>query len=311
MPKIKFEFRVVLIYLILGCLWILFSDRFLEFLLKNPEKVLHAQTYKGWFYVVFTAGLFYYYLKRYLKKLRATEQNALESDRLKSTFLSNMSHEIRTPMNGIIGFSKLLANPDLTVEEQRECARVIEESGTRMLTIINDLIAISKLESGKMSLNISEIDVDERVKYLFDLMKPQVENKGIQFVLNNTLADEKSIIKSDRDKVTYVLKELLQNSIKYCEKGSIEFGFDKKGRNICFFVKDTGIGIPESQQKMIFDRFTQVDQSYTKPYEGVGLGLSIAKAYVELLGGKIWVKSNEGTGSTFYFTVPFQMKREQ
>lgn len=302
--KIKFEYKVVFIYLIIGCLWILFSDHLLEKILNDSQKVIEAQTYKGWFYVLFTAALFFFFLKKNIKQLRETERKALESDRLKSAFLANMSHEIRTPMNGIIGFSKLLKDPDLTLEQQSECATVIEESGRRMLTIINDLLALSQLEAGRMILSLSETNINERILYLYDLFKLQVDRKEMQLIYDTPLPIEKAIIKTDNDKLTFVLIHLLQNAIKFSTNGFIKYGYQKKGRNIEFYVTDSGIGIPANQLNLIFNSFIQVDQSFSKSYEGVGLGLSIAKAYVELLGGKIWVNSTEGVGSTFYFRIP-------
>jgi len=246
--------------------------------------------------------------------IRAKEQ-AEESDRLKSAFLANMSHEIRTPMNGILGFAGLLKEPDLSGEEQQEYIQVIEKSGSRMLNIINDIMSISKVEAGQMEITISETNINDQVKYLYTFFKPEVEGKGINISIKNALSEKEAVIKTDREKVYAILTNLVKNAIKFTHSGSIEFGYTLKPNNgldeIEFFVKDTGIGIGEEQKDFIFERFRQGSESLTRNYEGAGLGLAISKAYVIMLGGKIWVESSEGKGSVFYFTIPYNGERKE
>jgi len=239
------------------------------------------------------------------KELIIAKERAEESDRLKSAFLANMSHEIRTPMNGILGFTDLLKNPNLTGEKQQNYIRIIKKSGTRMLNIINDIVSISKIESGLMEVNISESNINEQIEFVYTFFKPEIEDKGIQFLFKNPLPFSKAIIKTDREKLFAILTNLVKNAIKYSEKGSIELGYDKKDKYIEFYVKDSGIGIDSTRQKAIFERFIQEDISDKHAYQGAGLGLSISKAYVEMLGGKLWVESEKGLGSTFYFTIPY------
>ena len=243
--------------------------------------------------------------------LIAAREHAEESDRLKSAFLANMSHEIRTPMNGILGFTRLLKEQKLTGTEQEEYISIIEESGVRLLNIINDIIDISKIESEQMKVSISEVNVNEKIKYIYTFFKPEVEKKGIQLSFKNGLPAKEAIIKTDREKVSSILINLVKNAIKFTYKGSIEFGYVKKGEYLEFFVKDTGAGILMSQQKLIFERFRQASESHDRGYEGNGLGLSIAKSYVEMLDGKIWVESEEGKGSIFYFTIPYNAVLEE
>jgi signal transduction histidine kinase len=173
------------------------------------------------------------------------KEKAEESDRLKSAFLANMSHEIRTPMNGILGFSELLKEPDLTGEQQQEFIRIIEESGVRMLDIINAIIDISKIESGLMKTDIKELNIYKHIEYLYTFFKPEVEEKRIQLLFKNTLAADEAIIRTDSEKFSSILIKLVKNAIKYSEEGSVEFGYDKKGEYLEFFVKDNGIGIPK------------------------------------------------------------------
>ncbi len=244
-----------------------------------------------------------------LELIKAKEK-AEESDRLKSAFLANMSHEIRTPMNGILGFAGLLKEPDLTGEEQQEFIEIIEQSGVRMLNIINDIISISKVESGQMEVSILETDINEQIDYINTFFMPETLKNGVHLSCKKTLTNHQAVIKTDKEKVYAILTNLVKNSIKFTHTGTIEFGYQKKGNFIEFYVKDTGLGISKEHQEFIFERFRQGSESLNRKYEGAGLGLSISKAYVELLGGKIWVVSEVGKGSTFYFTIPYVPKSE-
>lgn len=244
-------------------------------------------------------------IKEYEAELIKAKEKAEESDRLKSAFLANMSHEIRTPMNGILGFSSLLKSPDLTHDTQMEYVNIIENSGQRMLSIINDIIDISKIESNLMDLYISESNINEQMDYIFMFFRPEVEKKGISFKCHCDLPIQDSYIETDREKLFAILTNLVKNAIKYTHSGTIEFGYYKKGDILQFYIKDTGIGIAKAEQESIFGRFIQADIHNRPLYQGAGLGLSIAKAYVQMLGGEIWVESEIGMGSTFYFTLPF------
>ncbi|NWJ50161.1 MAG: response regulator [Bacteroidetes bacterium] len=248
-------------------------------------------------------------------ELIKAKERAEESDRLKSAFLANMSHEIRTPMNGILGFAGLLKEPDLTGEKQQQFIQIIEKSGNRMLNIINDIIDISKIESGQMDISISETNVNELIEYIYTFFKPEVEKKGMQLFFYNGLPEKDAIVNTDHEKIYAILTNLVKNAIKYSDKGIIEFGYNiplatniTKSAELMFFVKDTGIGIPFERQEAIFQRFVQADIIDKRAYQGAGLGLSITKSYVEMLGGKIWLESQEGKGSTFYFTIPYSNK---
>jgi hypothetical protein len=254
--------------------------------------------------------------KQILKDLIVAKEHAEESDRLKSAFLANMSHEIRTPMNGILGFAGLLKEPGLSGEKQQKYIKIIEKSGDRMLNIINNIVDISKIESGTMNINNTETDINEKIENLYQFFKPEAEAKNIQFSVEKTLPKNEALIKTDSEKVYAVLSNLLKNAIKFTNEGKIEFGVGvtnspKGQKQLQFFIKDTGIGIPENRQKAIFERFIQADIVDKMAIQGAGLGLSISKAYVEMLGGKIWVESEEGIGSAFYFTIPWRKETEE
>jgi len=244
------------------------------------------------------------------QELIIAKDHAEQSDRLKSAFLANMSHEIRTPMNGILGFANLLKEPGLTGEEQQEYIRIIDKSGVRMLNIINDIVDISKIEAGLMKVKLLDSNLNEKIEYLYNFFKPEAEAKGIHLSYRNGLMSKESIIKTDREKLYAILTNLVKNAIKFTHGGSIEFGYEivekiHEFSLLQFFVKDTGIGIPPDRQEAIFERFIQADIEDKHAYQGAGLGLSISKAYAEMLGGKIWVESEEGFGSTFYFSLPY------
>ena len=246
-----------------------------------------------------------------VQELVKAKERAEESDRLKSAFLANMSHEIRTPMNGILGFSELLKEPDLTGEKQQEYIRIIEKSGVRMLNTINDIVDISKIEANLMNVDIKDCNINEKIEFIYTFFKPQVEEKGMQLLFKNTLPVKEAIIRTDSEKVYSILTNLVKNAIKYSKGGTIEFGYLKKSENLEFYVKDNGIGIPKDRQSAIFERFVQADITDKMARQGAGLGLSISKAYVEMLGGNIWVESEEGIGSTFYFTLPYNALSEE
>jgi len=242
--------------------------------------------------------------------------HAEESDRLKSSFLANISHEIRTPMNGILGFAELLKEPDLSGEQQQEYIKIMEKSGARMLGIINDIVDISKIEAGQMTVLNDETNLNDKIAHVYNFLKYEAENNGIQLINKNQLAIKEAVIYTDRNKLFVILTNLINNAIKFSPGGTVEFGVStssttgvvNKPIELLFYVKDNGIGIPKERQEAIFERFVQADISKKQACQGAGLGLSIAKAYVEMLGGKIWVESEEGKGSVFYFTLPFSNK---
>lgn len=248
-------------------------------------------------------------------ELNQALKQAEQSDRLKSEFLANMSHEIRTPMNSILGFAELLKDPDLPELKQQDFITIIQKSVERMLNIINDIVDFSKIESGQIEVYLSETNVNQEIESISSSYYPEAKSKGLQIFIQTPLPSHKAIIKTDRDKFIAILSKMVKNSIKFTRAGSIEIGYEKKDHYLEFFVRDTGIGIPDEQKEIIFKQFRQGSESENKKYEGAGLGLSISKAYVELLGGKIWVESNSDgqheCGSAFYFTLPLNVDNEK
>ena len=244
--------------------------------------------------------------KRDEAELIAAKEKAEESDRLKSAFLANMSHEIRTPLNSIIVFSELMSDPDFDREQECEFAQIINTSGNNLLSIISDIMDISKIEAGQVHLinqlfSVNQLITDLQKEYLYKAIE-----KGIELILDPTNPSEEVFIESDQSKIRQIIVNLVENSIKFTEIGTIKLGIRITGTFIEFHVRDTGIGIPIEFQTQIFERFRQVESAYSRKYGGTGLGLAISKSLTELMGGTLWLESEQGNGSTFYFTIPIQ-----
>jgi PAS domain S-box-containing protein len=242
--------------------------------------------------------------KKMLEQLLEAKEKAEESNRLKTAFLANISHEIRTPMNGIMGFAEILKDPGLSRKNRLKFYDVIENSGKRMLDTVNDLIDISKIETGHVNLHLSETNVSDQLENLYHFFLPEIRKKGLELGLKNGITDKFLIVNTDRAKLNSILTNLIKNAAKFTDRGQIEFGCSKKENSLEFFVTDTGIGVPKNKQAAIFNRFEQAGIEDLRAFQGVGLGLSLSKSYVEMLGGNIWVESEEGQGSTFRFTIP-------
>ncbi len=240
------------------------------------------------------------------KELIGAKERAQESDRLKTAFLHNISHEIRTPMNAIVGFSGFLNDPDLTPEKRNDFIKIIIQSSDQLLAIIDDIMRIASIESGQETIQEDEININLICKLINEQFSPKANEKSITLSLKTPLADDEAIIFTDATKLTQILTNLIGNAFKFTRQGYINFGYKVKGKQLEFYVGDSGIGIAKDMQEKIFNRFRQVETSDTRYFGGSGLGLSISKAYVEMLGGKMWLSSELGKGSVFYFTTPYK-----
>lgn len=241
------------------------------------------------------------------RALISAKARAEESDRLKSAFLANMSHEIRTPMNGIIGFSELLRSPDVSDEERTEYTNVILRSGQQLLNIINDVLEISKIETGQMELNWQVFSVNELLVELLAFFTPLSHVEGVDILIEgDTLQEEVSVL-ADRQKLHQIFNNLISNAFKFTIKGSVRFGCQVKADKMEFFVKDSGVGIDPKDHEYIFERFGQAEQQINQQYGGgTGLGLSISKSLIEIMGGTISVQSKLGEGACFVFMIPIK-----
>ena len=246
-------------------------------------------------------------------KLIEAQKKAIESDKLKSSFLANMSHEIRTPLNGILGFSKLMADENISAEKKKQYIKYIEESGNNLLQLINDLLDIAKIESGKFNIKIKNQNLNQLIYQIYHFFKNQIIDKkgsAVEFIvdIDKKLEKQELFIKTDPLRLKQVLNNLISNAIKFTEKGYIKFGYhmDTQNKRINFYVKDTGIGIPKNKQNILFSRFGKIENGQFINPGGTGLGLSIVKQIIRLLGGKINVESVENEGSLFQFYLPYE-----
>ena len=244
--------------------------------------------------------------KQLNEELYKAKIKAEESDRLKSAFLANMSHEIRTPMNAICGFSRLLERPNLDEQKRKEFVDLINNNSQQLLNIINDIIDISKIESGVMSISPMNFSINKLCDEVYSTFAPIAQQKGIELICRKGLPDSKSMVKTDETKLKQVLTNLISNSVKFTSSGQIEIEYTLCNNMLNFVVKDTGIGIPVQWQETVFERFQQVQDAITDSRTGTGLGLPISKAFVELLDGEIWLESKEKVGTSFHFTIPYK-----
>ena len=244
--------------------------------------------------------------KQMLDELVAAKEKAQESDRLKTAFLQNMSHELRTPLNGILGFSQLLEDEDTNIQQIREYASYIESSGNRLLGLINNILDVSKIEAGVVTIRKKTFSLNRLVDELYKYFNIRFEKKGIELELKKGLPDDKSLIVMDESRLNQIIMNLMDNAFKFTSSGKVMMAYEiKENSELLFQVKDTGRGIAPEYQSKIFERFYQVDTSFSRGFEGAGLGLPIAKGLVENLGGRMWLESEEGKGSVFYFTIPY------
>jgi signal transduction histidine kinase len=269
-----------------------------------------------------------------LEDLKKAKEKAEESDRLKSSFLATMSHELRTPLNAIIGFSDII-NKDLSIEEIIDFNHTINTSGNHLLTIVEDLFDITLIDTGEIKIIKEVVNISSllnEVKEIIKIEQHKLKKDQIEVNLNIPAEGKDLMINTDPARLKQILINLLKNALKFTDEGSVKFGFtlnmvDKgdeqpalsdrpeqsrrevevsRNTELKFFVIDTGIGIPKNKQKLIFDIFRQVEDTDTRKYGGTGIGLSISKKLAQLLGGDIWIESEKGLGSSFYFTIPME-----
>ena len=241
------------------------------------------------------------------KELKLAKVRAEESDKLKTSFLANISHEVRTPMNGIMGFIELLKKPDLKSSDQKRFLEIIEKCSSQLLSIISNIVEISKVESRQISINKTPVNIRETLNTMYAAFSNNLSvDRNLSIKLNIPSSVEECVCITDETKLIQILTNLIDNAIKFTHEGTVEIGCQRyNSKELEFYVRDSGIGIPKKYHKSIFERFSQVQSTFTREYGGMGLGLSISKVYVELLGGRIWLDSKPGKGSTFHFTLPY------
>jgi signal transduction histidine kinase len=249
-------------------------------------------------------------IKRLEKELQKTKEKAQSSDKLKSAFLANMSHSIRTPMNAIIGFSELIAMESVSPKRKEEYIRIINEKGHQLLTLIDDIIEISKIEAARFELNYTTFNLDEFLDEIFSITfqrKIKAGKDQVELILQKKPIDEPILIQTDPGRLQEIFFNILGFNIQNTLKGEIEFGYTlKDSKTVEFYIRDTGIGLNKEDQKLIFDYFWQFEDISHQRLSGIGLGLTISKKIIELLGGKITLFSELNKGTIFCFTLPIE-----
>lgn len=262
------------------------------------------------FFSVIVIGLLFFFIvyskrEHQLKtKLIKAQEDANKVDELKNAFLNNISHEIRTPMNGILGFSEFLALNDVSDKDRIKYFEIITENSNRLLNVVNEIVDISKVQSGDSDIRMEAINIDNLLTEIKSEYLGTAEEKNLKLIFINSQVVNS--VFADRQYLLKIFRKLIDNAIKFTPNGSVEIGYYKKGSFIEFYVKDTGIGISKDLFHIIFDNFRQVQESDIRQYGGLGLGLSITKAFVKSMGGEIWLDSEENEGSCFTFTLPFK-----
>lgn len=254
-------------------------------------------------------------LNRYLKylilqktrELNFAKDKAEESNKLKTAFIHNISHEVRTPMNGIIGFSELLNDPKITPEDQKKYSEIIIDSSNQLINIIDDIIEISQLETNQVEVRFEEVNLNAILDILFSDFQSKAISKNIAIHLNNKLTDNQGFLLIDKLKITKILRNLIDNAIKFTSKGMVEIYCEIKEGFLVISIKDTGIGIKPEDQELIFKNFSQSEKEVTKSYDGLGLGLSIAQKNAKLIGGTISFSTIPGKGSSFTLSIPHNL----
>ncbi len=243
--------------------------------------------------------------------LMQAKEKAEESDRLKSAFLANLSHEIRTPLHAIVGFSELIINPDVPDEDKEEFIGQITVNNKYLLDLVEDIIEISQIEAGQITLHFSTCNLKEILHEMlkkYTSWKKKMDKDNIDISISDDCKERNYFIRTDISKLRQILTNLLENALKFTEKGEIEIGFKELIQEekpfVQIHIKDTGFGLDLDEQNLIFDRFVKLDKNPARLMRGTGLGLAISKSLIELLGGEIWLESSPGTGSVFYFTLP-------
>ena len=247
---------------------------------------------------------------KFENQLVMAKEKAEEGERLMTAFLQNISHEIRTPLNAIMGFSGLLVENELTTDKRNDFVSIILRSSNQLLNIVNDILTISSIETRQIKLREAMANLNELIDNLFAAFKREADSKGLEIKYQKGFADNKAEVFTDVLKLNQIISNLISNALKYTHRGSVTFGYDfnsgEEGEYLSFFVKDTGIGIEKERQQVIFEKFRKIDDKSGALNTGMGLGLSIAKAYADIMGGRIRVESIFGEGSVFYLEIPYK-----
>jgi len=311
--RISFQYRITLLYIFFGALWILFSDQLVISLTNDPHRIHLLSTYKGWFFVTITGVLLFYLIRNEIRRrtliyneLLDAKKKADESDRLKTNFLSNLSHYIRTPMNGILGFVELLEDKDISPSKHQTFLSYINERSQHLLQTLNSIIEISRIQEGLAKVTVQSFSANEMIDWMAETARLDVASKfkSINILTNYGLTNGDDLINTDRDKVIQIISNVLSNAVNFTQKGEIEISTAKVGDQVAIYVKDTGKGIAKERIETLFTGFLQNTSTTCIVGEGAGLGLPLSAGLAKLLGGKLWLENTGEKGSTFGFSIP-------
>jgi signal transduction histidine kinase len=313
LKRIPSDLKISLIYIIIGFLWIKYSDKALHLFVNNEEQYYRLEVYKGWFFVTVTGFLLYLLINKELKRrnkilreLRDSKNKAEESDKLKTAFLSNLSHYLRTPMNSILGFVDLLQNRNLDQIKQAKFLSIINEQSNHLLLFISNIIEISKLHGKQTTVNVTEFKLNDLLTKLYIRYHTEIEylNKKNLIQLNMVNDSPEAILKNDPSKIEYIFTNLLNNAIKFTNAGKIDFGYKTSKTGHVFFVADTGCGIDPEKHSLITETFMHADPDLNQENIGTGLGLAITNGLIKLLNGQLWIEKSDNTGTEMCFYIP-------
>lgn len=311
---------IILAFILNSLLYLFYSKKWIYSPIKNITSILESENIDALNNLKKSQGEFGYIGNLFeennnqRKQLEISKRKSEESDQLKSAFLANLSHEIRTPMNAIIGFSDLLDNKNLKEEEKAEYLSIIKNSGKNLVSIIEDLLEMSKIDANQISPKLKSFDLNACMHDIYETVRITIpKDKQIKFSIKESKHILSTYIFSDEIKLKQVIVNLINNAIKYTTHGNVVFGYEINETEgvVEFKVEDTGVGIDEKHLKIIFDRFRRIEDDFSAELSGLGLGLAICKAYVDMLGGKIMVSSKIGKGSVFNFTIPLKYNQSE
>jgi signal transduction histidine kinase len=313
--KLSFAIRITFSYLIVGALWILFSDKLVELITKDPILIFKIQLFKGWFFVLGTSLLLFIFIRQELKKrntlinqLQDANKRAMESDNLKTAFLGNLSHYIRTPMNSILGFADLLEQRNISHEKRALFYNLINQQSKHLLQFINNIVDISKIQSGQLEVSKKFFYINSSLFELYKEFLLEIEENKLNVKLNYSvvLPAGHDIMLSDEEKIHHILINLIKNACNAAPNGQVTFGYTIEIEKIVFYVQDNGCGVPEYVKKYMFKSFVFPVPSELKVTDGFGLGLFLSAGLVKLLNGDLWLDFSNGQGTKFCFSVPWE-----
>jgi signal transduction histidine kinase len=311
--KLPFSLRISLLYLIFGAFWILLSDKMVLQITHDVDFISKLSIYKGWGFIVVTASLLFILIRKesnkralLIKQLQDANKKAVESDQLKTAFLGNLSHYIRTPMNSILGFAELLEQRNIDAEKRSRFYNLINQQSQHLLQFINNIIDVSKIQSGILEVSMKYFHMNPGLKQLHKslILFKNEKNPDLELIFDPGLPDDKDILFSDEDKIKHVLTNLITNAIIYTKKGRVVFGYLSSPEEVVFYVKDTGPGLPERVMDFLFKGFIFSTPVEVKASEGFGLGLYLSSGLVKLLNGKLWLEHTGPDGTEIFFSIP-------